>query len=181
MSGAVLRARAWWAKSLAAGLIGGAAMAVHLMLSSALEGRGFFMPFHYFAALFEILQPPSRFFDPPAFVAGLLLHIAVAALIGLASGAVYGLAPGFLGGAWRSAFAGLAQGVLIWMFIGIGLAPVANPDVLRISPGDFLVAHVVYGVAASLALHLLARSRELRRWREIPPGSSAQELGLRHG
>jgi hypothetical protein len=181
MSGNVLRARTWWTKSLAAGLVGGAAMAVHLMLSAALEGSGFYMPIHYFAAFFEILQPPSRFFDPPAFAAGILLHFAVSALIGLASGAVYGLAPGFLGGAWRSAFAGLAQGVIVLLLFGIGMAPVANPDVLRISPGDFLFSHVVFGVAASMALHMLARNRELRPWREIPPGSSNQELGLRHG
>ncbi|MFO7678726.1 MAG: hypothetical protein R6X34_01625 [Chloroflexota bacterium] len=127
---------------LLAGLVGGAAMALFLVVIGWLTGA-----------------PPLTtlaYFDPAqtgSWLTGLLAHLAVSAIYGV----VFGLLLGIVGRirpslAKRTWLWGMGYGLLLWvMGLGVALTAVGAP-LAQIPAWEFAMAHLLYGLAAGYRL-----------------------------
>lgn len=121
---------------LLAGLTGGTAMAVYLILAGLLGGTG----------AEEVL---SRF-GPQTVnpVQGVLTHLAVSgiygALFGMAAGVGRGRLPGWAGG--------LVYGVLLFLLAHYVLLPSSVTPLAKTPVIHFFVAHVVYGLVLGVVV-----------------------------
>lgn len=145
------------------GLIGGVLMALVAMLWFAAYGGGFFEPMVLVAA--GVLGVGALQADAAAVIAGVLVHLGVASLLGLVYAAAVRARP-TLGGAF---FAGLVYGSLVFVVMGLLILPVANPvmyDVTRRMLEWFFVFHLFYGGGLGLAPSI-ARLLHVRHHREV--------------
>lgn len=161
--------RAWWAKCAGSGLIGGLVMAGFLMLTFSLQGRGLWTPINAIGATIPAFRPPASLAAIPvdfgaATVAGLVIHLAMSALWGLAYGVIIAaFVPRRIRSfGWETLYA-LGWGSFLWVFSGLrlftqGLAPVM---VQVLSPTwDFFVAHLLYALTTAWVLAAWTRKRE---------------------
>jgi hypothetical protein len=120
---------------LLAGLAGGAAMALFLLMAGWLTGT-----------------PPQTtlaYFDPAqtgGWLTGLLAHLAVAAIYGVGFGLLLGvlgrIRPSLRRGLWLW---GMGYGLALWL-LGLGLVLTAvGAPLAQIPAWQFALAHVVYG------------------------------------
>jgi len=161
--------RSWWGKCAIAGLIGGVVMAGFLMLSFGMQGRGYWTPINAIGATLPAYRPPSSLATIPvvfggASVAGLVIHLIMSTLWGLAYGVIIAaFVPRRIRSfAWETLYA-IGWGAMLWVFSGLrlftqGLAPVM---VQILSPTwEFFVAHLLYALTTAWVLAAWTQRRE---------------------
>lgn len=127
---------------LLAGLLGGALMALLLVLAGRLTG---------------VLPPATlAYFDPARtgnWLTGLLAHLAVSAIYGLVFALLLGVVGRLRPSAARRLWVwGLGYGLLLWL-VGMGLVVTAvGAPLAQIPAWQFGPAHLVYGLASGLWL-----------------------------
>lgn len=157
--------RSWWGKCALAGLVGGGVMAAFLMASFALQGRGLWTPVNAIGATLPAYRPPASLVGfGGASIAGLVLHLAVSTLWGLAYGVILAaFVPRRIRSfGWESLYA-LGWGSMLWVFSGLLLFTQAFAPVLVqiVSPTwSFFVGHLVYALATAWLLAAWTRRRE---------------------
>ena len=135
-------AREVGAAGVLAGLAGGLAMVFYLMLYSDFWGAGFLLPLRLFAATFFGVD--SLIGGPGVVVAGLLLHLAVSAVLGV----VYALIPRRTTTTFHALLGGIGFGVAVLLISTFLVLPAADP-VLRarvsLFPMAWFLSHVIFG------------------------------------
>lgn len=157
MTQPMLAARWPWARERApevlasgavAGLIGGAAMMLFLMLDLGGLGLGFLAPFAYIAAF--VLGPKALVYGAGALILGGLIHVAVSVALGVIFSA---LVPRDTGGGPALSY-GLTAGLLALVFMTFVILPWADPTLFA-RVGYFqiswLFGHVLFGIGLSFA------------------------------
>lgn len=161
--------RGWWGKCAVSGLIGGLVMAGFLMLTFSLQGRGLWTPINAIGASVPTFRPPSSLATIPVTftgitVAGLVIHLVMSALWGLAYGVILAaFVPRRIRSfGWESLYA-LGWGAMLWVFSGLRLFTQALAPVMVqiLSPTwDFFVAHLLYALTTAWVLAAWTRRRE---------------------
>lgn len=178
------RPKGWWAKTVLAGLIGGAAMMLFLMASYSANGLGWWFPANGIATVLPNFRPIPGELPPPDFVAaqsmtGLLIHAVISGALGMVFGAFVEafLAP--FARSWpRMAVAGFVYSTFVWMFFGFGgvylagLQPVFGTAV-------FFFGHLVFGVVLGIALALMTSKKDLLTVTFAPEEKPAVEVARR--
>ncbi|HEY9899678.1 MAG TPA: hypothetical protein V6D00_10900 [Pantanalinema sp.] len=179
--------RAYWAKCAAAGLAGGAVMALYLMVTSAAEGKGLWMPVNTIGATIPAFRPPSFAIPPaPGFVAGpsvtgLVLHLVVSALWGM----FYGMGVGAFvprrvrSFGWETLYA-VGFGCMLWVFSGLLFTRLINPTMVANLAGSphYFIGHLLFAlVTAWLIAGMTTRSEVLITF--APESREAKELTRR--
>ena len=160
------RPKGWWAKTVVAGLIGGAAMMLFLMAAYAAMGLGAWFPPNGIATVLPNFRPIPGELPPPDFVAaqsltGLLIHALMSGLLGVVFGAI---AEGFLADHARSvprmAVAGFVYATFVWMFFGFGGVYLAGLQPV-FGTATFFFGHLVFGVVTGISLALMTTKRDM--------------------
>jgi hypothetical protein len=133
-----------------AGLIGGVAMAMVMMIVTALAGMGFLAPLYAIAATFNRSWAMTKGFDLAPLLVGLMLHMINSALFGLLFTLLLrGLFPRALALPAAAAVAGMAWGLILLVVNQFIVLPLADPPLVTATSGIFgwwLVGHLMYGV-----------------------------------
>ena len=162
------RPKGWWAKTVVAGLIGGAAMMLFLMAAYAAAGLGAWFPANGIATVIPNFRPIPGDLPSPDFVAaqsltGLAIHAIMSGLLGVVFGAI---AEGFLerhARSWfRMAVAGFVYATFVWMFLGYGGVYLAGLQPV-FGTATFFFGHLVFGVVLGISLALMTTKRDLLR------------------
>jgi hypothetical protein len=160
------RSKGWWAKTVVAGLIGGAAMMLFLMASYSAAGLGAWFPANGIATVIPTFRPVPGELPAPDFVAaqsltGLLIHAILSGALGVIFG---GIVEGFLAPHARNwpwmAMAGFVFATFVWMFFGFGGVYLAGLQPV-FGTATFFFGHLVYGVVLGLSLATLTSRRDL--------------------
>lgn len=150
------------AAGLAAGLVGGVAMAAWMMASALVEGAEPLAPLR---PLGDAFAETARDRTAATFLLGLALHLAFAALLGLVFTAL--LPPNFAPGASATVCAGMALLVLAAMTTFV--LPRVNPSLRAWMPafgGAWVIAHAVYGATVGFVAQAI-RHRSRARVAEL--------------
>lgn len=140
----------WIGKSAIAGLVGGAVMATYMTAVMGLTGRGFFTPVNLIAATLPPFRPVVSGFLPMASVAGMLGHLIISALWGIALGFLAKrIFPDLFRAAWSRVSVGLALGFVTWAVTGIRIGPDIDPALLMLPASHAFIAHLCYGLATA--------------------------------
>lgn len=145
--------------SALAGIVGGIFMGMYEMIATWAQGQGFWMPMNMIGATVPAFRPPAPDFALGPTLAGMMIHLATSALWGLVLGYAVARAPELVRGVGRAIATGLGLGLLAYFVTGLLIGPAVDPTLRAADPVHYFVGHLVYGVAATLALRLLARSR----------------------
>ena len=125
-----------------AGLAGGAAMVLYLMLYSEFWGAGFFLPLRLFGATFFGVD--ALIGGTGVILAGLAIHLAISAALGI----LYALIPRPTTTSFHALLGGIGFGVAVLLVSTLLVLPVADP-VLRarvaLTPMAWFLGHVIYG------------------------------------
>jgi hypothetical protein len=162
----------WWAKSAAAGLVGGLVMALSWSIGSAIMGHGFWMPLTAIGTTMpnQPLAPGASGFT----VTGGFLHLLTAFCWGVIYGVFVGvIAPRFATSPGRAALAGLAFGNGTFVQLGLLIGPMVDPRIAAIRPLNYIIGHLVFGLVTGLSLYTMVRRRELTV--SFAPGLTARE------
>lgn len=164
--------KGWWPKSALAGLIGGAAMGLFLALVTASLGRGFWNPFnaigativrsgipHVLPGYYWPLQTPGGLpeltrFHPGLSLVGLILHLAVSALLGIVIGwAFVRFRQLPLERDSDGLLAGVVVGMAVWTTLGLLVGPALN-RLMTVAPvpPSWMVGHVIFGLVTVMLL-----------------------------
>jgi hypothetical protein len=138
-----------------AGLTGGVAMMISAALLAGAKGYDIWFQLKAIASL--VLGPSAiattGFVAGPV-LAGVLVHLAVAALLGalfaLVTRRLFRL-PSDVG---VPAVTGLTYGLLIWL-VAYLVAPALIPQLMVVAAPAFIIQHIVYGTLTSLVLAVL--------------------------
>ena len=151
----------WWAKSAAAGLVGGLVMALVWNVISALLGKGFWTPMNAIGTTMPGTDTISTAFNSFT-ITGLFLHLLTAFCWGVVYGVVAGvMVPRFARSPGRATLLGLGFGVAVFVLMGLVVGPLVNPRIMAIHPVDYFVGHLVFGAVTGWALYTMTRRREL--------------------
>lgn len=150
--------RAYWAKCAAAGFAGGVVMALYLMVTSAAQGKGLWMPINTIGATIPAFRPPSFAIPPdPGFVAGpsltgVAIHLVISTLWGMFYGMVVGaFVPRRVRSfGWETLY-GLGFGCMLWVFSGLLFTRLINPTIVANLAGSphYFVGHLLYAVVTA--------------------------------
>ncbi len=160
------RSKGWWAKTVVAGLIGGAAMMLFLMATYSAAGLGAWFPANGIATVLPNFRPVPGELPAAGFVAaqsltGLAIHAVISGLLGIVFG---GIVEGFLEAHARSlprmALAGFVFATFAWLFFGFGGVYLAGLQPV-FGTATFFFGHLVFGVVLGLCLALLTSRRDL--------------------
>lgn len=160
------RRKGWWAKTVLAGLIGGAAMMLFLSGAYAAAGLGGWFPANGIATVIPAFQPtpgnlPAGSFVAGPSVTGLVIHAVVSGVLGVIFGA---FVEGFMEKQARSvpwqALAGLVYATFVWVFLGFGGIYLAGLQQV-FGTATFFFGHLVYGVVLGISLALLTTRRDM--------------------
>jgi hypothetical protein len=162
----------WWAKSAAAGLVGGLVMALSWSIGSALMGHGFWMPLTAVGTTMpnQPLAPGASGFT----MLGAFLHLLTAFCWGVIYGVLAGVvAPRYATTPGRAALMGLGFGLFSYVLMGLIVGPLVDPRITAVHPVNYFVGHVVFGVVTALSLYAMTRRRELSV--SFAPGVTARD------
>lgn len=154
----------WWVRAMVAGACGGVAMALWQMLAAGIQGIGLWMPMNAVGTAGRFISPPPGNFVPGSSLAGLVMHGAIGAFLGLIFAAVlYNiLVPRLRGTAAESVVAGGVLGLTTWAFLGMIVGPLVTPSLIWVQgtiPWSFFASHLVFGLVTSLILYATAPRR----------------------
>ena len=151
----------WWAKSAAAGVVGGLAMALTWNIVSALTGRGFWTPLNTIGTTMPGGDTISTAFGSFT-ITGAFLHLLTSLCWGIVFGTLLGLVvPRFARTMGRSVLAGIGFGVGVFVIMGLIIGPLLNPNIMSINWGNYMAGHLVFGAVTGWALYVMARNRVL--------------------
>lgn len=160
------RRKGWWVKTAVAGLIGGAAMMLFLMLSYSAMGLGAWFPANGIATVLPNFRPvpgalPVGEFVAAQSVTGLLIHGLLSAGLGVVFGA---FVEGFMEAQARSlpwqALAGFIYSTFVWMFFGFGGVYLAGLQPV-FGTATFFFSHLIFGVVLGISLALMTTKRDM--------------------
>jgi hypothetical protein len=148
------------------GLFAGSGMALLWMMLSAVAGRGFLLPMQLVAAAWwpDALSGPVGL----GVVIGVLIHLLVSALFGIAFASLVRKARGS-----RAIALGVVFSIAVFFFMRYLVCPWADPVLTaRVSPWLLFVANLAYGVLIGLAVParraLLSRGARASPREELP-------------
>jgi hypothetical protein len=157
------------------GLVGGIAMAMIMMVVTAVKGMGFFKPVYLIAATFhQTWAMQTGFALGPALV-GAMLHMMLSIIFVLVFVAVLAMVARTGAGAPLWVIAGMVWGVIVLVVNQYIVLPIVDPAMATATNGLlfwWVVAHLMYGLvlgaiaatsvpATSQATMVAARSRQL--------------------
>lgn len=145
-------------------------MAAFLMVSFGLQGRDPWVPINAIGATLPAFRPPASLPSIPIgyaggqSIAGLVIHLAVSVLWGLAYGVILAafVPERIRSFGWQTLYA-LGWGAMLWVFSGLRLLTQALAPVLVqvLSPTwEFFVAHFVYALTTAWLLAAWTRPRD---------------------
>lgn len=138
-------------------------MALWMMVTSAAQGTGLWMPINLISATVPAYRPTSPDFVPDASLIGLGIHMITAVFWGLVFGLVAALAfPSEARKMDMGALIGAIFGTLVWVIMGLGIGPWFDPQVRAADPVVFALGHVIYGVVTALIVSRWAGEKELK-------------------
>lgn len=179
--------RAYWAKCAAAGFAGGVVMALYLMVTSAAQGKGLWMPVNTIGATIPAFRPPTFAIPPdPGFVAGpsitgLVIHLVVSSLWGMFYGLLVGaFAPRRVRSfGWETLYA-FGFGCMLWVFSGLLFTRLINPTIVFNLAGSphYFIGHLLFAeVTAWLIAGMTTRKEVVITF--APESREAKELTKR--
>jgi len=125
-------------KGLFNGFIAGIGMAIVLVAAGLVSG----IPV---ASTLEHFTPVSS----GGLLAGVLAHLAVSGIYGMIFGLLWSTVLRWLradSGTWQGILAGAAYGLLLWLVAQFVLLPTTGAAIGSLPAGQFLFAHLVYGL-----------------------------------
>jgi hypothetical protein len=164
---------AWWAGAIVSGLVGGIAMLGYLSLAFWMSGLGFWRPVQLIGGIVPAFQPPGYGFHFWPIVAGLVVHMAIAGVLGLLYGALIRGAPRLAQDGGSELFLGLAFGIASWLVVGLWFGPMADSMLRFFSPGHWFFGHALFGIGTGLTFYAVIHDRrrhELHHHHKPPLG-----------
>ena len=153
----------WWGKCALAGVLGGVAMGLYLMIASMALGTGFWSPMNAIGATFPAFRPVSPDFEPGPGITGVALYLITSSLLGLVYGAIGGLVwPRQARDLGMATMMGVLYGAAVWIVMGLMVGPLIDPMLRSMEQVNYAVGHLIYGVVTALLACLWARDTELR-------------------
>jgi len=131
--------------------IAGIAMAVFIMISSAIAGRGFWTPIELFGAVFT--NPRSS--PGAAFVYGAVLHLLISATLGIIFASFIRYSTWVVALVFGAASAIVVWGIVTW--VGLPLFDSGLSRLLRAIALPWFLAHVVFGVTLAITPRLVSQ------------------------
>jgi hypothetical protein len=170
-----------WIAGASAGVIGGVAMGMFMMIQSAATGNGFWTPLEVCMASFVyraeartmehmlMMHPGMGMAEPLNGVhvlVGGVLHLAFSVVVGVVfAGILFLLARAGLsiirsfGGFVAASIGGAAMLYFVMMYL---VLPWANPPMCRMTPrGPFFIGHLIFGLAFGMAAYPLGARQAL--------------------
>lgn len=152
----------WWRRCAWAGVMGGVAMGLYLMVTTWANGRGFWLPMNLIGAVAPGLRPPVSHFALGLSSVGTALHLLTSCLWGLIYGAALVALRPRIARNWAGAsLLGLGWGVAAWALMGKLAGPLVDPFIAAVPPAHFFVGHLIYGLVTALSLRAIYRNEDL--------------------
>lgn len=130
------------------GVAGGVAMAAYLVVAMSIAGEGPLVALRAIGASHPL---------GGGVLAGTVMHFVTASFWGLRLGDLLQYAPPRFESPRAALALGALWGVALWLVMGLVIGPLFSPSIARTDPGHYLVAHLVYGIASTLALTYVRR------------------------
>jgi hypothetical protein len=152
----------WAWRTIIAGVLAAAVMALVMMTVMASRGLGFWTFLNVIGATFPSFRPPSAGFDPVATFAGTFMHLLTGAVWALPYGVVaWAIAPRMVERYLPAVFTGVLWGALVYLLMGRLIGRLIDPAVAMLPQGLYVVAHLVFGGVMAAVIAAGAR-REAR-------------------
>src|SRR5579859_6456501 len=137
-------------RGIIGGLVGGIAMAMLMMIVTAVQGMGFLRPLYLIAALFNQQWAMVQGLDVVPVLIGAMVHMVNSAVFGLMFALLLGLiARGSRLDVWGWALAGTVWGVVLFVVNQYAVLPIVDPAMAQGAGGVLLwwiVSHLMFGV-----------------------------------
>jgi hypothetical protein len=133
-----------------AGLAGGLAMAIVAALLSISIGQDIWLQPKLIATMIYGAAAQQPGFAAGPVLAGSLIHMIVAALLGAAFGIVTRRILHLTSDFWTPVLTGLIYGMLLWMIAYFVVLPIVNPPLLEMYAPAFIIQHLVFGLVTGL-------------------------------
>ncbi len=142
---------------IVAGIIGGAVLAIVLLVGAVASGQDIWLGMKGAAAPFLGERAMQPGFDPGAVALGVLAHFAVSIVWGVLFAAVaYGASKAV------TVFAGLVWGVVVWFGMYYVVLPIAGlSQMAQETPlGMAILTHLIFGLAVGIGFLPFQRTRQ---------------------
>jgi hypothetical protein len=151
--------KAAFARGVVGGVAGGVLMAIWSMIAMWLTGAGFWTPLNLIAHTVFASVPLDATFSFPALVIGLLVHFAMASVLGVVFAALMTPAAGRMPTIATSVLSGIAYGIFVWLVMQFFVWSVADAIAASaFTPWIFGVGHLIYGLTVGLAVGRVRRT-----------------------
>lgn len=136
-----------------AGMAGGMVMAMWSMIVFWLAGKGFWSPLNLIAHTVWHGAPLGAAFSGGAVVAGLVIHMMVSMIAGMAFAVGIRRAGGLGASAATLTATGMAFGLVVWAVAQYGIWPVLDQAAANgMTPWVFALGHLMFGAVTALLI-----------------------------
>lgn len=154
--------RHWWGRTIVAGMIAAAVMALVMMAGMWARGLGYWTFLNVIGATVPALRPPTAGFDVAGTFSGMALHLITGAAWAVPYGVVvWAIAPRMVERFIPAVTTGVLYGALVYLLMGRLIGRLIDPAVAMLPQGLYVVAHLVFGgvMAAVIAAGSRAEAR----------------------